>query len=232
MTKGPRLNWIISARDVLQRRVTAALEADSRIERAELAGSLASGTADIYSDIDLRAYLKPGFVDREFFLEVPSLMDKVGPRVTEGWSFSALPRLYVVASYFEDLPLFWHVDIDCRPASEEWHVDAADLQNVPRWEQRYKVWVESMLRLARVESGAEVPARKAFDAHFEDMKMRMSKRVDLSGVSGEPRQQLAALLDLETAWHKAHRFDVERLDQACRQLWQDVFGNQQRIGNG
>jgi predicted nucleotidyltransferase len=145
------LDWNIADRDALRETVTRVLEADPRVVRVELKGSLATGNADLFSDIDFVAHLQPGLVDRDYFLELPALMDSVGPRVIDGLGFAALPNYYVGTHYFEGLPLLWHVDIDCRAASPEWHIDGAYLFQITRWEQRFKMWIEAIQRLLRAE---------------------------------------------------------------------------------
>jgi predicted nucleotidyltransferase len=217
------LEWDLALRDALGTRVTRVLEADPRVSSLELTGSLARGGADIYSDVDLIAHLEPGIVDRDFFFDLPAVMDAVGPRVIDGWGFAALPRHYVGTYYFPSLPLFWHVDIDCAPAAVEWHVDATDLFDVKRWEQRFKMWIEAVQRLLRVEKYGSAEKQQNFEAYLADMKMRIAKRMDLSSVAGTPREQLSRLLELEAAWHRAQGLGDEGVFAACDSLRREVL---------
>lgn len=207
--------WDPAIRDSLRQRVTRVLAEDPWVDHVELNGSLASGRADIYSDIDVFAYLRPGFNDRDFFLQLPQVMDRVGPRIIDGLSFAALPH-YAGMFYFERMPLLWHVDIGCLPATEEWHVDGADLFALKRWEQRFKMWIEAVKRFLRAESQPAAPElRLAFEEYLADMKSRVTKRMDLSSVVGESRKQLSSLLDMEIAWHRAAGIGDEQVFEAC-----------------
>ena len=85
-------SWNLALRDALCERVRGVLVDDHRVDRVELEGSLARGQGDIYADIDFVAHLRPGRTDREFFFDLPRVMDAVGPRLIDGWSFAALPN--------------------------------------------------------------------------------------------------------------------------------------------
>lgn len=138
----------LGRRGELLDRVTEVLLADERVVRVELSGSLNGGKADEFSDIDLRGHLSEGVVDRNFFLDVPRLMERVGPSVV-GWGFTALPDEYVATFHFDEYPLFWGVDIACVSSV---HEDGSDLMSVYRWEQIYKMWILAAKYLARSEA--------------------------------------------------------------------------------
>jgi hypothetical protein len=215
--------WDVARRDALLATATRVLEADSRVTGVTLKGSLSTGTADLYSDIDLVAHLKPGVIDRDFFFASPAVVDAIGPRVIDGWGFAALPAHYVSTFYFPNLPLFWHVDVDCAPASAEWHVDGADLFQVKRWEQRFKMWIEAVQLLLRSEKYGDEQHGASFDAYLADLKMRVGKRMDLSSVAGAPEEQLSRLLELEIGWHKAEGLGEETVFAACMALRDEVL---------
>jgi len=186
-------------------------------------GSLANGTADIYSDVDLVVHLQPGLVDRDLFFELPAVMEAVGPRVIDGLGFAALPRHYVGTFYFSDLPLLWHVDIDCLASAPDWHIDGTDLFSITRWEQRFKMWIEAVQRLLRAEEYGGAERQQYFEEYMADMKMRIAKRMDLSSVAGPPREQLSRLLDMETAWHRSEGLGHEKVFTACDALRREVL---------
>lgn len=86
---------------------------------ADLRGSLSTGTADEFSDIDLR-WVVP---DREFGRCADSVADVLGEvapiaslRSDPDFGRSARRRLLFVR--FAGLPLFWRLDLDIRSASE------------------------------------------------------------------------------------------------------------------
>ena len=213
----------MAKRDALRDKVTRVLEAEPRVVGTEIMGSLANGKADIYSDVDIIAHLKPGLTDRDFFFDLPSVMEKVGPRIIDGWGFSALPDDYAGTFYFPDLPLFWHVDIDCVPAGPEWHVDGADLFEYKRWEQRFKMWTEAVKRLLRAHEYGDAQRQQHFENYLADLKMRVGKRMDVSLLTGGPEEQLARLLDMETAWHRAEGLGDEAVFAACDALRREVL---------
>ncbi|MEX2245910.1 MAG: hypothetical protein WEC75_04410 [Dehalococcoidia bacterium] len=187
-------------------------------------GSLAAGSADALSDIDLRVDLRPGITDRAYFLELPDVMDSVGPRLIDGMSFAALPA-YAGTFYFEGVPLLWHVDVGVIPADAAGHVDSADLLTVQRWEQRFKMWIEAVKRCLRAANpSADRDASIAFDTYLADMKARIAKRIDTSPVAGTPSHQLSMLLDMEIAWHRGRGIGSARVFEACDALRRDVLG--------
>jgi predicted nucleotidyltransferase len=215
--------WDLAVRESLRDRVIGVLSDDQRVERVVAYGSLAAGTADALSDIDLTALLRPGTTDREYFLELPAVMDAVGPRLIDGMGFAALPG-YVGTFYFEGVPLFWHVDIGVMPADAAWHVDSADLAAMTRWEQRFKMWIVAVKHLLRAEGRpAGADASTVLIAYLEDMKTRIAKRMDLSPVAGTPRDQLTMLLDMEIAWHERQGMGSARVFEACRALRRDAL---------
>ncbi|NKQ54758.1 hypothetical protein HFP15_17890 [Amycolatopsis sp. K13G38] len=101
-------------RDALARELRRALTSACPGSRTDLSGSLARGTADVFSDVDLR-WTVP---DDEFADAVAGLtgvLEQVWPVATVRTQESA-QRWRVLAS-FRDLPLFWQLDLDVRAES-------------------------------------------------------------------------------------------------------------------
>jgi len=105
-------------RDALVRVVRAALRQTPAGSEVRLRGSLASGTAGPYSDIDLLWVVS----DEDFPAALARLGDGLGRahrvasvRVDPDFALSDRRRLVFVR--LEDIPLFWRVDIEVRAAS-------------------------------------------------------------------------------------------------------------------
>jgi hypothetical protein len=127
------------SRSTLASRVLAALEAAVPGSRASLRGSLARGTADAYSDIDVE-WLVPSAAFPEC-LEVTPVLSAVQPvaavRYSPDFLHSSVQRLVFVR--FAGVPLFWRLDLDVRTeaaddrpapaADEEWSRPASALAN-------------------------------------------------------------------------------------------------------
>lgn len=109
--------------------IRAALSSEWPRSAVSLRGSLASGTADAYSDIDL-CWVVP---DDEFERRLASI-DQVLTRVDQVLSlrvdpdFARSSRRRLVFARLAGLPLFWRVDLDVRGASVG-HDDGYDAHN-------------------------------------------------------------------------------------------------------
>ncbi|MGI8792716.1 MAG: nucleotidyltransferase domain-containing protein [Acidimicrobiales bacterium] len=137
------------AREALSERVTEMLLGDERVASVRPFGSLVSGKADEFSDIDLMAHLRPGVVDRAFWADLPEVLGQIGPAVS-GWSFQAInTQQYGASFFFDDHPLFWVVDIGCVADSP---TDPSDLLATYRWEQIYKMWIGAARSVARSDA--------------------------------------------------------------------------------
>jgi len=169
----------LAARALLQERVTATLRGDPRVVDVLLVGSLATGRSDEWSDIDLVAVLRDDVADRDFFFDLPALMDGVGPNVA-GWGFVGFPGTYIGTFHFDDQPLFWGVDVMC---SSPIHVDGADLLATYRWEQIYKMWIQAAKYAARA------------DAKIDEVAERTALHVEVAMPPSATVDRLAALLD-------------------------------------
>ncbi|WP_179957050.1 nucleotidyltransferase domain-containing protein [Amycolatopsis anabasis] len=105
-------------RDAVARDLRVALEDACPGSRTEPRGSLARGTADAYSDIDL-AWLVPGERFSRCVDRAAAAVDAVHPvelvRADPDFRHSANRRLLFFS--FRDLPLFWRLDLEISTAS-------------------------------------------------------------------------------------------------------------------
>ena len=106
------------ARDELAGAVIAALTAAGPGSRAGLLGSLAAGTADGYSDIDVEWVVPDGRLDA-CVAQARSVLERVRPvaavRTSPDFLHSPVRRLVFVR--FTGVPLFWRLDLAVREAS-------------------------------------------------------------------------------------------------------------------
>lgn len=105
-------------RELLVFELRAALEAEVPSSRTSLRGSLASGTADLYSDIDVcwlvpddRSTVAVDSVSATLRSTHPVLSQRIDP------DLSRSDRRRLVFIRLADVPLFWRVDLDIRAVS-------------------------------------------------------------------------------------------------------------------
>jgi predicted nucleotidyltransferase len=107
-------------REAVVGEIRAALAAGCPGSRVELRGSLADGTADVYSDIDL-AWTVPDERFGAAVASVPGVLGGLRPlesvRSDPDFQRSSKRRLLFVL--FADLPLFWRLDLEIWAASAE-----------------------------------------------------------------------------------------------------------------
>lgn len=114
----PRLVGEPAERAALVERITAALTAASPGSTVEPRGSLAAGTADAYSDIDL-AWVVP---DERFGAAVASVVTALAP-IAPVISLRSDPdiqrsdRRRLLFARFAGVPLFWRLDLEIWAAS-------------------------------------------------------------------------------------------------------------------
>lgn len=108
-----RLNLDPGARATLARQILEALEAATPGSVARLRGSLAGGTADLYSDVDL-LWEVPDENFQSAVARLPAILAGLGPvaslRSTPEFQHSDRRRL--IFAQFRDVPLFWRIDLD------------------------------------------------------------------------------------------------------------------------
>ncbi|MHB6912042.1 hypothetical protein [Streptomyces sp. CB02959] len=147
-----------SDRQALAEAVRAALERDCPGSRTLLLGSLAAGTADDYSDIDIE-WVVP---DRAFAVclaRAEGVLGRVQPvaevRCDPDFRHSDRRRLLFVR--FARLPLFWRLDLSVRTESVADHPDY-DRDN-PRARARDDEWSRPASALANAVGAVKALAR-------------------------------------------------------------------------
>ncbi|MEV6647466.1 hypothetical protein [Amycolatopsis sp. NPDC051371] len=175
------------SRSTLANRVSAALEAAVAGSRASLRGSLARGTADAFSDIDVDWRVpSAAFPD---CLDVAPVLSAVWPvaavRFSPDFLHSPVQRLVFVR--FEGVPLFWRLDLDVR-------TEAADDRPVPAAEGE---WSRPASALANALGAVKAVARGRFD----DARGLLDRGFERIGSSDRATGEWAA--------------DIARLASAC-----------------
>ncbi|MFC7623309.1 nucleotidyltransferase domain-containing protein [Microlunatus sp. GCM10028923] len=135
----------VGRRTELAEAVIARLAATPGVVGVRSFGSLASGGADAYSDIDLIVDLDD-ISDRAFALDLPGHLASLGRPLITGWGLNRLPDTYVRTIYLADYPLFWHLDIGCAGPR---HEDDADLGRRYHWPQIFKMWIAAVKEQVR-----------------------------------------------------------------------------------
>jgi hypothetical protein len=85
------------------------------------------------------------------------------------------------------------------------------------------MWIECVQRYLRADRYGTADLQQSLEDYLADMKMRIAKRIDLSEVSGQPREQLSQLIDLEMGWHRGQALGEEKVFAACDQLRREVL---------
>lgn len=157
IVEGTDRSRAVDRRAEVAQRVTELLSADERVIEIVPYGSIGNGSADPYSDVDLRVHLGLHEVDRAvsdraFAEMLPDYVRPIGPCLIQGWGLSALPDHYIRTLYFADLPLFWHIDVWC---VSDTHIDGSDLKAAYHWPQMFKIWIEELVKVLRGAEGTE-----------------------------------------------------------------------------
>lgn len=195
----------IARRQQLADAISVRLEADPRVMNVRPFGSLGRGTGDVYSDIDLRVELI-GTTDRAFAEALPTLLEPEGPLLIAGWALAQLPERYGRTLYFEDYPLFWHVDIACE---SDLHEDGSDLLEHYYPEQIFKIWLEVLAEMLRGQD------------RTGDLEAPMRRWADLTPFQAlEPKAKLACYLELCVMRARSRGASIEPLIARCRALEQ------------
>jgi len=195
------INLDPSVRRSLANAVTRALEESVTGSSAGLRGSLASGTSDPYSDIDVFWELP----DSEFHDAIDDLSEILAS-VGRIESIRADPLLQnsdkrqLIFVQFADIPLYWRVDIEVFAASIG-RDDAYDLDNFDargaRWSLTHSALTNGVFALKSLLRGDPDRARESLRNAYA--------RIDQPIPDGAPLDQIAQLaeivgrLDLEQA---------------------------------
>jgi predicted nucleotidyltransferase len=94
-------------------RIVKAMQAVAPGSRVEFRGSLATKSADRYSDIDLRWIVSDNNFD-EALERFPKILEQVGPLASlrSDREFQRSNKRRLIFVRFQDVPLFWRVDIE------------------------------------------------------------------------------------------------------------------------
>lgn len=146
-------------------RVTLAAEVCTELERCcpgsrtQLGGSLATGNADTFSDIDV-AWVVPDSRFATCLLQVASTLGKVRPveSVRSDPDFQRSDRRRLLFVRFAGVPLFWRLDLDVRTASI---ADTPDYDvNNPAARARECDWSRPASALANALGAVKAAARQ------------------------------------------------------------------------
>ncbi|MEU9102312.1 hypothetical protein [Streptomyces sp. NPDC048361] len=152
----------VTDRAVLADGVRVALERCCPGSHAELVGSLASGVADLFSDIDV-AWVVPDARFPECLAGVAQALGEVQPvdSVRTDPDFYRSDRRRMLFVRFAGVPLFWRLDLDVRAASVA-HVLHYDAGN-PAARARDDEWSRPASALANAVGAVKAVARQRHD---------------------------------------------------------------------
>jgi predicted nucleotidyltransferase len=205
------LNLDPSVRRSLADAVTRTLEEAVVDSSAGLRGSLANGTSDPYSDIDIFWELPdPQFHDA--IDDLSETLASVGPIE----SIRADPLLQnsdkrqLIFVQFADLPLFWRVDIEVFAASIE-RDDAYDLDNIDargdRWSLTHSALANGVAALKSLLRGDPERARESLCSAYA--------RIDQPIPDGSPLDQITELAEIVGGIDLEQAELVRRLQLHC-----------------
>lgn len=208
------LNLDVSIRDDVAQRTLQALAAAAPGSTCELRGSLATGMADAYSDIDLLWTIP----DKDFALAcdaVESALSTVAriDNVRLDPEAAAHPARRLVFARFADMPLFWRVDLDMRSALDDPAVTAPPTTDFSR----------SATHSALMNAIAAIKAllRNQPD-EAAGLLSRAYERIHVPAPVGEPHVWLVDLVDTIYDADDEQALLAERI----RQLYRDAFGSE------
>jgi predicted nucleotidyltransferase len=186
--------------------VTRALEEAVADSAAGLRGSLARGTSDAYSDIDVFWEL-PDSQFHDAIDDLSVILVAVGPiesiRVDPLLQNSDKRQLIFVQ--FADLPLYWRVDIEVFAASIE-RDDAYDLDNIEargdRWSLTHSALANGVAALKSLLRGDPERAHESLRSAYA--------RIDQPIPDGTPLDQITELAEI------VGRIDLEQAELVRR----------------
>jgi predicted nucleotidyltransferase len=120
------------------------------VRRVYLRGSLAGGTVDRFSDVDVGVDVS-GSDNGAFALALADRLRTDLPIEFVDWARSLLPGAYVQSFYLRGRPIFWNVDVDCAATP---HVPS--VRSVPQdpIDHCLKLWALTAKHCLRGEEGA------------------------------------------------------------------------------
>jgi len=157
-----------SRREIAQRIVNEIAESPC-IKRAWLRGSLAEGSEDEYSDIDIGVE-GCGGGSREVAGEIIGYMNRSFDVLFYDWAGSLLPADCVITFFVANLPLHWHIDFGMAVPENRRTLQPTDIEYV--FPEHYlKLWVIYSKHLMRKSAGhrEEIAkfASRVFDSEID-----------------------------------------------------------------
>jgi len=135
--------------------IVDAFEREPVVRFAVLQGSLATGTSDEYSDIDITVDVS-GTDKGRFAASVPALLGRQLSVLFSDWAHSLLPDKYVRTCFLDGVPIFWNIDIECTATP---HVSPPAPITVAPDDHLLKLWVLDAKYLLRGDPVAESRVR-------------------------------------------------------------------------
>lgn len=179
--------------------LVAELKQISAVRDVQLRGSLARGTEDCYSDIDLSAIVDPGALDC-CLGEIPQALEAQGRllsfRYDPEWRLHPERRVLFVA--YADLPLFWRIDLDISSALGD-TAETQGLTEVTDWSFTESALWNGVGALKAWARGNSVAAEEMLDRAFARANVTVAegsvlqRTVDLASAVMAGDGQLAEL---------------------------------------
>ena len=177
------------------------------VQGVTLYGSIARGTADSYSDIDIKLDVS-GYDNGKFLLVVPELLAEAYPVLFSDFAPSLAPEQYVVSCAVSEENPFLIVDVNCAAEPHVASVAKADLQNDPVVHV-LKLWVANTKHFIRGQ-----------ECYRDICKMHRKS------VGGElPQGQEFLMLEQTLAWLEARVPErLARYVKNCRKVLEEYNG--------
>jgi predicted nucleotidyltransferase len=183
-----------------------ALQSLLMVKGCEQYGSVASGSYDEFSDIDILVDVS-GYDNSVFMLEAPNLLQDKLPIVFYDFAPSLIPNSYIVSlAISEDNP-FWIVDLKCiaSPFCQTVTRQQAKIEPIPH---TLKVWVANLKHHLR---GADC---------YNDI-MKMASRLQFTDVSEKTE---ARLLEETLRWLEHNQTDaLAGYIRSCRAAFDNLI---------
>lgn len=154
-------------------------------------GSLAAGTADVYSDIDL-TWIVPDEAFPDALAAVEALLGSVRPvvsvRIDPSLATSDRRRLLFV--WLDGTPLFWRVDLDIRATSV---ADIGDFDDGNPAVYSDEGWSRPASALANAIAAIKATLREQNEVAGELLRRGFERIGDALAPPGDPRQAIVRL---------------------------------------
>ncbi len=200
------MNLDPSVRICLANAVTRALESSVAGSAAGLRGSLARGTSDRYSDIDV-FWEVPDAKFHDAVAELPGVLASVAAveSVRSDPMLQHSDKRRLVFVQFAEVPLYWRLDVEIFAESIE-RDDTYDLDNA---EARGDCWSLTHSAVANAVSALKALLRGDADRARESLRTAYA-RIDRPPPDGAPLDQIRSLAEL------VGRLDLEQAELVRR----------------